>query len=153
MRTISATHSAFVKRVLPFLAIALAVVWNWWSDRDHASTSSYGWLFFVTVLLTAIMVAALRKGFWRMADTVEDHGDSLVVTRWRTRVIVPLSGVREMRRVPNFTGSEITLTLKQPCALGSDIQFLAPDRRNVPDIDETLDALAHRVEHLGSRAA
>ena len=106
-------------------------------------------LFFSVVLLTIILVVVLRTGFWRMADTVEDCGDSLVVTRGRTKVTVPLSGVRDVRRVPQLVGSEVTLTLERPCALGSDIRFLAPDKRKVPDIDETLDELARRVEALG----
>ena len=83
-----------------------------------------------------------------MADTVEDRGNSLVVTRWRTQATIPLSMIRELRRERKLVGSEVTLFLNQPCTLGSEVHFLAPDKRKVPDIDETLDALASRINAI-----
>lgn len=80
-----------------------------------------------------------------MADTVEDHGDQLAITRWRTKVEVPIANVRELRRQPTGRGSQVTILLKAPCALGSEITFLAPDRRTMPDIEDKLDALWRRV--------
>lgn len=145
MRTISARHSTFIKRVLPFLVVAGASAWATW--RTHGTPmESVGAAAIGTVVVTIVMVVILRRGFWRMADIVEDDGDSLRVTRWRTRITIPLSNVREVQRVPLLRGSEVTLTLKQPCLFGLNIRFLAPDKRRVPDIDIMLEALTRRVQ-------
>jgi hypothetical protein len=143
MQTISATHSAFVKRVLPFVVVVGASAWSYWSKRNLPNALvlaiSSG------VLFTIIMLVILRRGFWRMADIVEDYGDRLVITRWRTKVEIPISHVREVRREPQLRGSEVTLILNEPSALGSEVTFLAPDRRTSPGIEERLDALSRRA--------
>lgn len=143
MNILSATHSTFVKRVLPFVVVAGACAWVYWSKRNEAD--SLFWSLFTLAIGTLIMFFTLRKGFWRMADTVEDHGNHLVVTRWRTTIEIPLSHVREIMRLPKLVGSEVIIILQSPCALGSEICFLAPDKRKVPEIDQVLDALSRRV--------
>lgn len=140
---ISAPHSTFVKRVLPFVAMAAVSAGSYWSSRynQHALETTVA----VGVVGSIILWVLLRRGFWRMADTVEDHGDQLAITRWRTKVEVPIANVRELRRQPTGRGSQVTILLKAPCPLGSEITFLAPDRRTMPDIEDKLDALWRRV--------
>jgi hypothetical protein len=145
VRAVSATHSAFSKRVLPFVGIAGACAWLYWSRRD--TDPSLALALFWTAVLTIIMVLTLRRGLWLMADTVVDCGDSLLVTRWRTRVSVPLSNVRALRRVPVFIGiDEMWITLDQPSAIGSEIGFYAPDKRRAPANHEALEGLIRRIE-------
>ena len=140
---LSAPHLTFVKRVLPFIAIIAVSAGSYWSNREQAYVIELTlfWLVAGSVILWVLM----RRGFWRMADTVEDHGDRLVITRWRTKVEVPIADVRELRRERTVNGSNVTIVLAAPCALGSEIKFLAPGRRTVRDIEEKLDSLSRRV--------
>jgi len=143
---ISTAHSTFVKRVLPFATIAAASAWTYSSHRgeQYALELALLWL----VVGSLVLWVLLRRGFWRLADTVEDQGDRLIITRWKTRIEVPISNVKELRRRPAFGGSNVTLLLSAPSALGSEISFLAPGRRTMRDIDEKLEGLARRVLKL-----
>lgn len=145
VRIISAPHSMFVKRPLPFLALAAAGVWAYWSDRDRVSTESLVTFARIGVFSAGLLTFFLRRDFWRKADIVEDWGDHLIVTRWRTKISVPLSNVREVLREPRHVGSVITLILDRPGPFVSDIQFYAPDKRKTPTVDEMLDDLARRA--------
>ena len=143
MQKLSAPHSTFVKRVLPFVAMAAVSAGSYWSSRDNRYAIELTALVGVFGLIT--MWVILRRGFWRMADTVEDHGDRLVITRWRTKVEIPIANVHEIRRQPTLNGSNVTIVLNAPSALGSQIAFLAPGRRTLRDIEEKLDSLARRL--------
>lgn len=144
MQKISAPHLTFVKRVLPFLALTAVSASTYWSHRDQQYSLAIAVGCFVVGSL--VMWLILRRGFWRLADTVEDHGDKLVITRWRTRIEVPIADVKQLRRERTLNGSTVvTIFLSVPSALGSEIVFLAPGRRTMRDIDEKLDSLARRV--------
>jgi hypothetical protein len=143
VQKLSAPHSAFVKRVLPFVTVVAASAWSYQSSRDKPNALEMTLLVGIVGLI--ILWVVLRRGFWRMADTVEDHGDRLVITRWRTRAEIPLENVRELRRRPGLNGSYVTIRLTAPCALGSEITFLAPGRRTLREIEEKLDDLSRRI--------
>jgi hypothetical protein len=143
VQKLSAPHSTFVKRVLPFVTVVAVSAWSYQSSRDKPHALEMTVLVGIVGLI--IMWIVLRRGFWRMADTVEDHGDRLVITRWRTRVEIPLENVRELRRRPGLNGSYVTILLTAPSALGSQITFLAPGRRTLREIEEKLDDLSRRV--------
>lgn len=146
MQRISASHSTFVKRVLPFATIAAASAWTYSSHRGEQYALELALLWFVVGSI--ILWVVLRRGFWRLADTVEDQGDRLIITRWKTRIEVPIENVKGLRRTRALTGSNVTLFLSAPSALGSEISFLAPGRRTMRDIEDKLDALARRVLKL-----
>jgi hypothetical protein len=148
VQRISASHSTFVKRVLPFATIAAASAWTYSSHRGEQYALELALLWFVVGSI--ILLVVLRRGFWRLADTVEDQGDRLIITRWKTRIEVPIENVKGLRRTPALTGSNVTLFLSAPSALGSEISFLAPGRRTMRDIEDKLDALARRVFKLPS---
>jgi hypothetical protein len=140
---LSAPHSTFVKRVLPFVAVLAATAWSYQSSRDKPNALE------MTLIVGAVglilMWFVLSRGFWRIADLVEDHGDRLVITRWKTRVEIPIAHVREIKRRPGLNGSYVTLLLNTPSALGSEITFLAPGRRTMREIEDRLDDLWRRV--------
>ena len=143
MQKISAPHSTLVKRVLPFATMAAAAAWTYSSHRGEQYALELALLWFVVGSIALWVL--LRQGFWRLADTVEDQGDKLVITRWKTRIEVPIENVKALRRKPAFSGSNVTLFLRAPSALGSEISFLAPGWRTMRDIDEKLEALARRI--------
>ena len=146
VQRISASHSTFVKRVLPFATIAAASAWTYSSHRGEQYALELALLWFVVGSI--ILWVVLRRGFWRLADTVEDQGDRLIITRWKTRIEVSIENVKGLRRTRALTGSNVTLFLSAPSALGSEISFLAPGRRTMRDIEDKLDALARRVLKL-----
>jgi hypothetical protein len=143
MQKLSAPHSAFVKRVLPFVAVLAVSAWSYQSNREQPNALVLTLIVGVVGLL--LMGLALRRGFWRIADTVEDHGDRLVITRWKTRAEIPIANVREIRRRRGLNGSYVTLFLNSPSALGSEITFLAPGSRTMREIEDRLDDLWRRV--------
>jgi hypothetical protein len=150
MQILSAPPWTFVKRVLPFIVLLGACAWVYWPKRNEGTEP----LIISLIVLAAgtlIMIHTLRKGSWRMADTVEDRGDRLVVTRWRTTVEIPLSQVQEIMQVPMHGGIEVIIILKTPCAFGSEIAFFTPDKRKVPEIEYALDSLSKRVSSQGSK--
>ena len=151
MQKLSVPHSTLVKRVLPFVAVAAASLWSYQSSRDHPNALVITAIVCVVGML--IMWVMLRRGFWRMADTVEDHDDRLIVTRWTTRIEIPIANIREVRRRPGLNGSYVTLLLGAPSALGPEITFLAPGRRTLRDIEDHLDSLARRVAAQRSLAS
>ena len=148
MQKISAPHSTLVKRVLPFATMAAAAAWTYSSHRGEQFALELALLWFVVGSIALWVL--LRRGFWRLADTVEDQGDRLIITRWKTRIEVPIANVKALRRRPAFSGSNVTLFLSAPSALGSEISFLAPGKRTMRDIEDKLDALASRVAKLPS---
>ena len=143
MQKLSAPHSTLVKRVLPFATMAAASAWTYSAHRHEEYALELALLWFVVGSIALWIL--LRRGFWRLADTVEDQGDKLVITRWKTRVEVPIEHVKSLRRKPALSGSNVTLFLRTPSALGSEISFLAPGWRTMRDIDEKLEALARRI--------
>ena len=143
VQKISAPHSTLVKRVLPFATMVAASAWTYSSHRgeQYALELALLWLVLGSIALWFL----LRRGFWRLADVVEDQGDRLIITRWRTRIEVPIANVKGLRRKPALNGSNVTLILSAPSQLGSEISFLAPGRRTMRDIEDKLESLASRV--------
>jgi hypothetical protein len=143
VQKLSAPHSTLVKRVLPFATIAAASAWTYSSQRGEQYALELALLWFVVG--STVLWVLLSKGFWRLADTVEDQGDRLIITRWKTRIEVPIANLKGLRRKPALSGSNVTLFLSAPTALGSEISFLAPGWRTMRDIDEKLEALSRRI--------
>ncbi|MCP5146249.1 MAG: hypothetical protein H6978_15680 [Gammaproteobacteria bacterium] len=144
MQVLSTPHSTFVTRALPFIVVAGACGWTYWPRRSEGAESLVIVLI-VFVIANLIMYRLLRKGLWLKADIVEDRGDRLKITRWKTTIEVPLHQVQEIMRVPTLRGMEVILILKTPCALGSEIAFYPPHKRSTPEIEHVLDGLSRRV--------
>jgi hypothetical protein len=150
MQILSTPHSTFVTRVLPFMLVAGVCGWVYWPKRDEGMESLVIALF-VFVIVNLLMCRELRKRLWRKADIVEDRGDRLVITRWKTTVEIPLSQVQEIMRVPMLGSMEVIIILKTPCEFGSEIAFYPPHKRKVPEIDHALDGLSRRVASQESK--
>ncbi len=146
MQILSTARSTFVTRVLPFIVVAGACALAYWPKRNDGAESLIFALIFL-VIANLIMYRTLRKGLWRKADIVEDRGDRLVITRWKTTIEVPLSQVQEIMRVPTLGGMEVIIIMKTPCAFGSEIGFFPPHKRKVPEIEHALDGLSRRVSN------
>jgi hypothetical protein len=149
MTTLSASHSSFLKRVLPFLAVSGAGAWSYWSSEGRSSTDSIWGTVIVGLVATIIMVAVLRRGLWAMADTVELSDDALRIQRWTTTATIPLSDIKSVNWEPYIVGSVVTVELRQPSTLGTSVRFYAPDSRKVPSIISDLESLAVRVRSMG----
>jgi hypothetical protein len=151
MSTISSRHSGFAKRVLPFLAVVGACAWSFWSTNTREDTDAVWTYVAIAAVLSIIMVIVLRRGLWKMADTVEYSGDALNVQRWRTKESIPLLDVKSVQWEPYIVGSVVTIELRRPSAFGAVIRFYAPDSRKVPNINNDLGALAARVKSRDSK--
>ena len=152
MLTLSAPPSTFIKRVFPFIALVGIFAWVYWSKR-HEGTETLVVGLILLAIGSVLMLHSLRKEAWRRADVVEDRGDRLVVTRWKTTIEIPLSQVQEIMQVPTLGGTEVIIILKTTCAFGSEIAFFPPDKRKVPEIEYALAALSRRVSSQESKHA
>ena len=144
--TISASHSFFVKRLLPFITVVGLCAWSYWRDRDRGSSESIVFTLLAGTFFCAVLVFFLRRDLWKMADTVEDYGDHLVVTRWRTKADISLTAISQIELELGLSGFVVFLTLGQPCALGPVVCFFAPSERREPGASADLAALIKRVE-------
>jgi hypothetical protein len=50
----------------------------------------------VLAFVGAVFVVILRRGVWGMVDTVEDHGDALVVTLRGKKFDIPISNIAKV---------------------------------------------------------
>jgi hypothetical protein len=150
MHILSAPPATFVKRVLPFIVLLGACAWHYWPKRNEGAEPLIVSLV-VLVIGTLITLYVFRNGPWRMADTVEDRGDRLVITRWKSTIEVPLSQVQEIMQVRSRLTNEVIIILRTPCAFGSEIAFFPPDKRKAPQIEYALETLSRRVSSQGSK--
>ena len=144
MTTLSIRHSVFMKRVFPFVMIAVALAWTFWSKASRGTAVPL-WTYSLTaVILVAITIAVLRRGFWSMADTVELSGDALLVRRWKTTGCISLADVSAISWEPYFRGIVVVaLELKRSSAFGPTVSFYALIA------SKDLEVLAARVKALG----
>ncbi len=150
MQVLSTPHSTFVTRALPFIVVAGVCGWTYWPKRNEGA-ESLAIALILFVIANLIMYRVLRKGLWLKADIVEDRGDRLMITRWKTTIEVPLYQVQEIMRVPTLGGMEVIIILKTPCAFGSEIAFYPPHKRKTPEIEHALDELSRRVNSQESK--
>jgi hypothetical protein len=153
MVELSAKHSPFVKRVFPFVVVLLVTVWTYWSRLLASKPVSLLTVGFTLIALSTILVFVLRRGLWSRADTVQDLGDWIRVTRWRHTVQLLLQDISRVRIEPGTVGHIVTLELARPCALGSEITFFAASSRRMPTIDSDLQSLVNRVATRNKRNA
>jgi hypothetical protein len=146
---LSAKHSFFGKRILPFLVLVLA--WTYWWRLRHGKPVDLWMVLTVAVTLGAILTAHLWRNLWKMADTVEDLGDQLCVRRWKHTVRLSLREISRVRLEPGPVGQIVALELTRPCALGKEISFYAPSPRKVRTITQDLQSLVARVKAQGRK--
>ena len=82
-----------------------------------------------SAIAVAILCAALLYFFWktqthRLADEVQDCGDSLKVRRGRLQETIPLSNVATAEVASSGGFHRITVHLRTPAQLGARIEFL-----------------------------
>jgi hypothetical protein len=97
MVELSAKHSPFVKRLLPFVVVLLVTVWTYWSRLLASKPVSLLTVGFTLIALSTILVFVLRRVLWSRADTVQDLGDQIRVTRWRHTVQLLLQDISRVR--------------------------------------------------------
>ena len=147
MVVLSAAHSGFGKRVLPFLASAVACGGAYWySIQKQGSPPPLLEFTVIVMFTTVVLVRLLRRELWSMMDTVEYSGDAIALKRWKKSEIVSLTAVKSVRWEPYFVGFIVTLELSRRTEFGSEVRFFAPDVRKAPDIVRELEALPARVQ-------
>jgi len=96
---------------------------------------------FVLLVLAAVAYVFISNGL-KLLDEVYDDGDALVMLNGKDRVRVALSNIAEVQ----WVGLRVKLTLRQPCAFGDRLVFLA---RRLPltfSAPPEIDELIQRVE-------
>jgi hypothetical protein len=150
MRLISSRSTFVQKRVFPaiwFGFLALFVVVGFTKGDVPGAL--------VLVPLTAGVVAFLvmRKLVFDLVDEVWDAGADLLVKNGGHEVRVPLAELVNVSYCPLLSPQRVTLTLRQPTALGREIAFVPP-RRFIPFARSPIvDDLIQRVDAARTAAA
>ncbi len=144
MKRISSRATFFYKRIFPLLWLGMlasfASVALWGSGRGHAGSML---VLAPLALMTLVGFTLFRYLIFDLADEVWDDGESLIVRNGGVEQRVMLGNIINVGFTVLTNPPRVTLTLRQPGALGREITF-SPQRRfpgfrRSPIIDELIE--------------
>jgi hypothetical protein len=95
----------------------------------------------------------LRKLVWDLADEVYDCGDYLLAKKSGVQERIELSKVLNVSWSMMSSPERVTLTLREPSALGREITFIPPLRLNPFSRSPIVDDLIQRIDAERAAAA
>jgi len=121
MTLISSRRTFFLKRIFPFLFIAIAampVVAVLIAGKDVPPAA-----YLPPVVLVPVLYIVMRKLVWDLADEVYDAGDYLLVKKGGEEERVQLSNVMNVSSSVMINPPRITLRLAKPGKFGHEVVF------------------------------
>jgi hypothetical protein len=94
-----------------------------------------------------------RKLVWNLADEVYDCGDHLFAKKSDVQERIELSKVIDVSWSSMWNPRRVILTLREPVALGREIAFIPPLRRNPFSRSPIVDDLNQRIDVRRARAS
>jgi len=146
MRQLSSKSTFFTKRIFPAIWLGFVAIFGITSVLSGAVSKDP--MFVVVPVFMAVAGLIFFRGLlWKLADSVSDHGDYLVVRRGGVEAKVPLANVMNVSASSFSNPKTISLRLIQPSTLGQEISF-------IPSTPFTLNPLAKLAvaEELMERA-
>ena len=151
MKRISSKQTFYLKKILPFFFVAMAVapvvLTYWQSGKLHPG------LLVPAILIAIVLAFIYPKLVWGLADEVYDGGDYLLVKRGDLEDRVALSDVMNVSASMMVNPPRITLRLARPSKFGNEVMFspirpatLNPFARNAVADDLIVRADAARVK-------
>jgi hypothetical protein len=121
VKRISSKQTAFMKKVLPFLLVAAALVP---AVALHAEGRTIPLGAFAPAILIAIVLAFIfPRLVWGLADEVYDGGDYLLVKRGRLEDRIALADIMNVSVTMMVNPPRITLRLVRPGKFGDEVSF------------------------------
>lgn len=147
IKRISSRLTWFNKRLFPMIWFGFLAFFLVTSLGAGVVRQPDGALFLIAPLVMAGFGYFLFKIFvWDLADEVWDGGDLLVVRQRANQVIVPLASCRNVSYSPWISPQRLTLTLREPSELGSEIAFMPPQRLLPFGTPEVVRDLIERID-------
>ena len=117
----------FMKRVFPaiwfgFLAIMVGGAGISAIARGAAGADFV--FFLIPVTIAIVGFGLMRRLVWDLVDEVYDHGDYLVVRNRGDETRIELADIMNVSVSTMMNPPRITLRLRQPTRLGSDVSFV-----------------------------
>lgn len=124
MQTISATGTAFYKYVFPAFWFGILGVFLVAALVSGAAAKSLICLA-APLFLGILGYLLMRELVFDLADEVVDAGDHLIVRRSGQEIQVPIGDIVKVSTALRQNPPRVTLHLKGPSELGTDIHFMA----------------------------
>ena len=127
---VSSRNTFFFKRIVPFIWFGgLAFVFGQFFIRGQDPGPPIWFMILMAPLRLVIGYFAMKKTVFDLVDEVFDEGESLLVRNKSQEERIPLSDISDVSYMP--LGARVTLTLRKPSILGTEISFL-PTTSNIP---------------------
>jgi hypothetical protein len=151
MTRLSSKMTFFYKRVFPALFIVvLLFVTLTPVVAGHGDASPIPF-FVVPAVMAVIFYTVMKKLCFDLVDEVWDDGDALIVRNGTTQERIPLSGIKNVSYTHLINPPRVTLSLRQPGNLGSELSFCAPVQlmpfaksQNILELIDRIDAARRR---------
>jgi hypothetical protein len=129
MKRISSKSTFYYKRVFPLIWFGFIGVFLASALFGHGGPRAPSLPFLVVPIVMAIFGYVLfRKLIFDLVDEVWDDGDALVVKNSGIEERVALANVINVGFSTLTNPERVTLTLRKPCRLGTEITFSPPRR-------------------------
>jgi hypothetical protein len=151
---ISSRMTLFHKRVLPivwFGFLGVFVLVGLWAQPGPRSPGPL--IFVPMVFMGVIAFLVMKKLIFDLVDEVWDAGSALVIKNGGREVRIELAEIINVSHSSFTNPPRVTLSLRHPGALGSEISFMPPTRFIPFARSPLIDDLIRRVDAARLRAA
>jgi hypothetical protein len=146
MTRISSGRTFFMKKVFPFLFLAIMAVpvMIGFNVPGHLPLP----VFIVPLVMLPVLFVIMRKLVWDLADEVYDGGDYLLVKSGDKEERIPLSNIMNVSSTLMVNPPRITLRLVAPGRFGKEVSFtpVKPFSLNPFAGNEVAESLIERVD-------
>ena len=135
--------TTFYNKIVPTLWFGLLA----FIALGGVKAKSFDLLFVLAPVVMALFgVAIMRKLVWDLADEVYDCGSYLLFRKSGREQKVPLSDVMNVSHSQFSSPERVTLSLRSPGNIGSELTFNPPMRLNPFSKSDLVSDLIHRVD-------
>jgi hypothetical protein len=130
MQKISSTTTYYYKRVFPavwFGGLSIFIIIGLLSmpiDGRHIGEDTTGLLLLIVMAVFGYFL--IKYLVFDLVDEAWDDGDSLLLRNGNLEARVPLSNISNVNYSVATNPPKVTLSLREPCALGKEVSFMPP---------------------------
>jgi hypothetical protein len=147
MRRISSRATFFYKRIAAIIwfgVLGLFLVSTFLGGSSSGTPPMMSLILPIAVAIIGYLFT--RRLIFDLVDEVWDAGDALVVRNKGQEERVALSDIMNVSYSALMNASRVTLSLRQPCAFGTEVSFCPPLRLNPMLGNPVVDELIRRID-------
>jgi hypothetical protein len=147
MKRISSKSTFFYKRLFPplWFGILACIVISMLLGSRHSHGANLA-APVVPIVMAAVGYLIFRALIFNLVDEVWDEGDALLVRSAGIEQRIPLANIVNVGFSTMTRPERVTLTLREPGALGREITFIAPTRFLALGRSPIIDELIERID-------